>query len=93
MWVFKQIWEKGYIYEGKRVSWYSWKLSTPISNFEIAMDDSYQDVQDPAITVKFPLKEVIPGVAAVIQDEAGKVLMIKNKKDGLWRFGGGHVEK
>jgi isoleucyl-tRNA synthetase len=58
MWVFKQIWEKGYIYEGKRVSWYSWKLSTPISNFEIAMDDSYQDVQDPAITVKFPIKEV-----------------------------------
>ncbi len=58
MWVFKQIWEKGYVYEGKRVSWYSWKLSTPISNFEIAMDDSYQDVQDPAITVKFPLNTV-----------------------------------
>ncbi len=57
MWVFKQIWEKGYIYEGKRVSWYSWKLSTPISNFEIAMDDSYQDVQDPAITVKFALTQ------------------------------------
>lgn len=57
MWVFSQIWEKGYIYEGKRVSWYSWKLSTPISNFEIAMDDSYQDVQDPAITVKFPLTQ------------------------------------
>jgi hypothetical protein len=52
------------------------------------MDDSYQDVQDPAITVKFPLKEIKPGVAIVIQDEAGKVLMIKNKKDGLWRFGG-----
>jgi isoleucyl-tRNA synthetase len=88
MWVFKQIWEKRYVYEGKRVSWYSWKLSTPISNFEIAMDDSYQDVQDPAITVKFPIKEIKPGVAIVIQDEAGKVLMIKNKKDGFWRFGG-----
>ncbi len=59
MWVFGQIWEKGYIYEGKRVSWYSWKLSTPISNFEIAMDDSYQDVQDPAITVKFPLTQKV----------------------------------
>jgi 8-oxo-dGTP pyrophosphatase MutT (NUDIX family) len=93
MWVFKQIWEKGYIYEGKRVSWYSWKLSTPISNFEIAMDDSYQDVQDPAITVKFPIKEVKKGAGAIIRDEEGKLLMIRNKKDGLWRIPGGHVEE
>lgn len=93
MWVFKQIWEKGYIYEGKRVSWYSWKLSTPISNFEIAMDDSYQDVQDPAITVKFPLREIKKGAGAIIRDEAGKLLMIRNKKDGLWRVPWGHVEE
>ncbi len=92
MWVFKQIWEKGYIYEGKRVSWYSWKLSTPISNFEIAMDDSYQDVQDPAITVKFPIKDIKTGSSFVIQNEEGKVLMIRHKKDGLWRFGGGKTE-
>lgn len=56
MWVFKQLWDKGLIYEGKRVSLYSWKLSTPISNFEVAMDDTYQDVNDPAITVKFRLE-------------------------------------
>lgn len=92
MWVFSQIWEKGYIYEGKRVSWYSWKLSTPISNFEIAMDDSYQDVQDPAITVKFPIKEVKKWAGVIIQDEEGKLLMIKNKKDGLWRLPGGNIE-
>jgi isoleucyl-tRNA synthetase len=92
MWVFKQIWEKGYIYEGKRVSWYSWKLSTPISNFEIAMDDSYQDVQDPAVTIKFPVLNTDKSVSFVIQDEEGKVMMMRNIKDGLWRFGGGHVE-
>ena len=57
MWVFKQLWDKGLIYEGKRVSLYSWKLSTPISNFEVAMDDTYQDVNDPAITVKFKLEK------------------------------------
>mgnify|MGYP002776295343 CR=1 FL=1 len=56
LWVFKQLWDKGLIYEGKRVSLYSWKLSTPISNFEVAMDDTYQDVNDPAITVKFRLE-------------------------------------
>jgi isoleucyl-tRNA synthetase len=92
MWVFSQIWEKWYVYEGKRVSWYSWKLSTPISNFEIAMDDSYQDVQDPAITVKFPIQEVKKWTGVIIQDEEGKLLMIRNIKDGLWRLPGGNIE-
>ncbi len=57
MWVFKSMWDKGMIYKGRRVSLYSWKLSTPISNFEVAMDDSYEEVSDPAITVMFPLSE------------------------------------
>ena len=56
MWVFSELWKKGLIYEGKRVSLYSWKLGTPISNFEVAMDDTYQEVNDPAITVKFALE-------------------------------------
>ncbi len=53
MWVFKQMHEKGRVYKGRRVSLYSWKLSTPISNFEVAMDDSYEEVSDPAVTVMF----------------------------------------
>ena len=57
MWVFKSMWDKDMIYKGRRVSLYSWKLSTPISNFEVAMDDSYEEVSDPAITVMFPLTE------------------------------------
>lgn len=57
MWVFKSMWDKQMIYKGQRVSLYSWKLSTPISNFEVAMDDSYEEVSDPAITVMFPLSE------------------------------------
>ncbi len=55
LWVFKQMHEKGKVYKGRRVSLYSWKLSTPISNFEVAMDDSYEEVSDPAVTVMFPL--------------------------------------
>jgi len=54
--VFKTLYNKGLIYKGKRTSLYSWKLSTPISNFEIAMDDSYKEVSDPAITVMFELE-------------------------------------
>ena len=53
--VFKTIYEKGLMYEGKRVSMYSTKLQTPISNFEVAMDNSYDSINDPAITVKFDL--------------------------------------
>ena len=34
---------------------YSTKLETPISNFEVAMDDTYEDVNDPAITVMLDL--------------------------------------
>lgn len=50
-WVFKQLWDKGLVYEGYRVMPFSWKLSTPLSNFEANMN--YQDVQDPAVTVRF----------------------------------------
>lgn len=56
IWAFKQIWDKGYIYKGKRVSLYSTDASTPVSNFEVTMDDTYEDVEDIAIFVKFQLK-------------------------------------
>jgi hypothetical protein len=51
--VFKQLRDKGLIYKGKRVSMYSTKLETPISSFEVAMDDTYGEINDPAITVMF----------------------------------------
>ncbi|CAM2068808.1 Isoleucine--tRNA ligase [Sulfidibacter corallicola] len=54
-WVFKQLWDKGLVYKGYRVMPFSWKLSTPLSNFEAKMN--YQDVQDPAVTIKFRLKD------------------------------------
>ncbi len=54
-WVFKTLREKGLIYKGKRVSMYSTKLETPISSFEVAMDDTYNDVNDPTVTVMFDL--------------------------------------
>ena len=56
IWAFKQIWEKGYVYKGKRVSLYSTDTSTPVSGFEVGMDDNYEDVEDLSIFVKFTLK-------------------------------------
>ena len=50
-WVFKQLWEKGRVYKSYRIMPYSWKLTTPLSNFEA--NGNYKNVQDPAITVRF----------------------------------------
>lgn len=54
-WVFKQLWEKGRIYKAHRIMPYSWKLTTPLSNFEA--NRNYQDVQDPAITCRFRITD------------------------------------
>ncbi len=50
-WVFNDLWKKGLIYRGHKVMPYSWRLGTPLSNFEAGMD--YRKVQDPAVTVRF----------------------------------------
>ena len=56
MWVFKQMYDKGFIYKGLRVSLYCPHCSTPISNFEVAMDaDNYKEVTEPANTYKYQL--------------------------------------
>ncbi len=54
-WVFKQLWDKGLIYQGVKVMPISTALGTPLSNFEAT--SNYQDVQDPAITVLFKLDD------------------------------------
>lgn len=53
-WVFQELFKKGLIYEGYKVVPYSVGLSTPLSNFEANLN--YKDVQDPAITVLFPVR-------------------------------------
>lgn len=55
-WAFKEIHKKGLVYEGRRVLLYCPRCETPISNFEVAMDNSYRDVTEESVTVKFRLK-------------------------------------
>lgn len=56
MWVFKQMYDGGHIYKGYKVSLYCPHCSTPISNFEVAMDaENYKEVVDAATTYKFQL--------------------------------------
>jgi isoleucyl-tRNA synthetase len=52
-WVFKQLHDKGLVYRGFKVMPYSMGCTTPLSNFEAKL--SYKDVDDPAVTVRFPI--------------------------------------
>jgi isoleucyl-tRNA synthetase len=57
MWAFKQLYDKGLVYEGFRVLPYCWNDQTPLSNHELRMDeDVYQNRQDPAVTVGLRLE-------------------------------------
>jgi len=56
MWVFSEMYKKGFIYKGLRVSLYCPHDSTPISNFEVAMDaDNYKELTEPTNTYKYQL--------------------------------------
>lgn len=56
-WAFKELYDKGKIYEGEKVLLYCTRDATPIAKAEVAMDNSYKDVTDPAVYVKFKLKD------------------------------------
>jgi isoleucyl-tRNA synthetase len=55
-WGFQQLWEKGLVYEGRKVILYCPRCATPLSNFEIAMDNSYREVTEPSNTYKYKIK-------------------------------------
>jgi isoleucyl-tRNA synthetase len=57
MWAFRQLWDKGLIYQGFKVLPYCWRCETPLSNHELRMDeDTYAERQDPSVTVRFRLE-------------------------------------
>ncbi|MCE2527845.1 MAG: isoleucine--tRNA ligase [Actinomycetia bacterium] len=68
-WVFKQLWDKGLVYQDFKVLPYSWACATPLSNFELNLG-GYRDVDDPSITVRL---KVIQGRGPV---KTGDYLLI-----------------
>lgn len=53
--VFKQIWDKGMVYQGYKPMHISTALETPLSNFEASLN--YKDVTDYSVTAKFELAD------------------------------------
>ncbi len=57
-WAFKELYNKGKIYEGEKVLMYCTLDATPLSKAEVTMDaGAYQDVTDPSVYVKFKLTQ------------------------------------
>lgn len=54
-WALKKIWEQGLLYKGHKVLPYCPRCGTPLSSHEVAQ--GYDEVTEPAITVKFRLKD------------------------------------
>ena len=58
LWVFKQIYDEGLIYKGRKVFLYCTRCATVVSRFETTMETgNYKDVEDPAVTIAFRLKD------------------------------------
>lgn len=65
-WAFKTLYEKGKIYEGRKVLMYDTKFATPVSKAEVTMDnDAYREVTDPSAYVKFEVVGNILPIATV----------------------------
>ena len=69
-WVFRQLWDQGRIYRSHRIMPYSWKLSTPLSNFEAG--SNYKDVQDPTVTVRVKALDGAARLASLVSSQDGR---------------------
>jgi len=58
-WCLRQIWDKNLLYRGFKSVPYCPRCETPLSDHEVSQ--GYEDVEDPSIFVKFPLRDE-PGV-------------------------------
>ena len=55
-WAISELNKKDLLYEGRKVLMYCPHCETPLAKAEIAMDNSYKDITEEAITVKFRIK-------------------------------------
>ena len=74
-WLVRQLWDKGLLYEGHRVSPYCPRCGTTLSSHEMGQPGVYRDVTDPSAYVRFPLREgSVPGAGGQAGGEADLVV-------------------
>nr|AAW84295.1 putative isoleucyl-tRNA synthetase [uncultured Poribacteria bacterium 64K2] len=54
-WILRQAWDKELLYQGHKVQPYCYRCGTTLASHEVAL--GYQEVADPSIFVRFPLKD------------------------------------
>ena len=54
-WALKTMWDKNLIYKGRKMLMFCPRCETPVSKAEIAMDNSYKDITELSLTVRFKL--------------------------------------
>ncbi|MEA2007110.1 MAG: isoleucine--tRNA ligase [Patescibacteria group bacterium] len=69
-WAFSEMHKKDLVYEDVRISLYCPRCSTPLSNFEIAMDNSYEKDTDTAVFVKFEMDIQDDDMQFVLNDKS-----------------------
>jgi len=52
-WLLKQIWNKGLLYKGYKIQWYSPGSGTVLSSHEVSL--GYEETQDPSVYIRFPV--------------------------------------
>ncbi|MFA5318474.1 MAG: class I tRNA ligase family protein, partial [Patescibacteria group bacterium] len=80
-WAFKELWKKKLVYEGRKVLLYCPRCETPISNFEVAMDNSYKDITEKSVTAKFKVKDKSLKANKILQSLS---LPQNDKKSGVY---------
>ncbi|MFA6018113.1 MAG: isoleucine--tRNA ligase [Patescibacteria group bacterium] len=97
-WAFKTLYDKKIAYQGRRVILYCPRCATPLSNFEIAMDNSYKDVEDNSVYVKFQRKDAkneyflawtttpwtLPGNVGLAVDREAEYVKVQVGNEFLW---------
>src|SRR3989344_5786027 len=58
-WALKKLHGKKMLYEGRKVLMYCPHCETPLAKAEIAMDNTYKDITEEAVTVKFKIKNPV----------------------------------
>jgi isoleucyl-tRNA synthetase len=65
-WIIKQLWEKGLVYQGYKVTPHCPRCGTSLSSHEVAL--GYDETDDPSVYIKFRLDDTQPGVAELLGD-------------------------
>src|SRR5438270_12090479 len=56
-WLRGELWAKGRLYEGHRVSPYCGRCGTALSSHELGQPGAYRDITDPSVYVRFPVED------------------------------------